>query len=107
AGGITLIDDFAHHPTAVRETLAAIRSKYPQSRIVACFEPRSATSRRKVFQQAYGESFDAADLVFIAKPFEPTSAPTPASAAPASAAAAVFSTDELLADLSSRGKRAK
>ncbi|MBI3556621.1 MAG: hypothetical protein HY074_10195 [Deltaproteobacteria bacterium] len=105
AGGITLIDDFAHHPTAVRETLAAIRSKYPTSRIVACFEPRSATSRRKVFQQAYSESFDAADLVFIAKPFDPTTS-APAPAAP-SASSTVFSTDELLADLSGRGKRAK
>ncbi len=100
AGGITLIDDFAHHPTAVRETLAAIRSKYPQSRIVACFEPRSATSRRKIFQQAYAESFDAADQIYIAKPYEPNAAATPG-------APALFSTDELLADLANRGKRAK
>lgn len=101
AQGITLIDDFAHHPTAVRETIAAIRAKYPTSRIVACFEPRSATSRRRVFQQAYGESFDAADVVFISKPFEAAAAPgTPPNPD-------VFSTDELLSDLVERGKRAK
>ncbi|MBI3543843.1 MAG: hypothetical protein HY075_11275 [Deltaproteobacteria bacterium] len=105
-GGITLIDDFAHHPTAVRETISAIRSKYPNSRIIACFEPRSATSRRKVFQQAYAESFDLADVVFVTKPYEPPAAnPTHAPGAPA--APAVFSTDELLADLTTRGKRAR
>lgn len=100
AQGITLIDDFAHHPTAVRETIAAIRAKYPSSRIVACFEPRSATSRRRVFQQAYGESFDGADVVYVSKPYEaqgPGAQPNPD----------VFSTEELLADLQNRGKRAK
>ena len=76
-GGITLIDDFAHHPTAVRETIAAIRSKYPHSRLVACFEPRSATSRRRIFQQAYAESFDSADVVFVSKPYEPQVAGAP------------------------------
>lgn len=103
AAGITLIDDFAHHPTAVRETLSAIRAKYPAARIVACFEPRSATSRRKVFQQAYAESFDGADLIFVSKPFEPTST----TAAPNPDAAQVFSTDELIRDLEERGKRAR
>lgn len=98
ASGITLIDDFAHHPTAVRETIAAVKSKYPTARLVACFEPRSATSRRRIFQQAYGESFDHADIVFIAKPYEPaTTVPNPD----------VFSTEELLSDLQTRGKRAK
>ncbi|MDY6989082.1 MAG: UDP-N-acetylmuramate:L-alanyl-gamma-D-glutamyl-meso-diaminopimelate ligase [Thermodesulfobacteriota bacterium] len=67
-GGITVIDDFAHHPTEVRETLAAVRSFYPDQRIVAVFEPRTNSSRRKVFQQQYAESFDVADLVCVRKP---------------------------------------
>lgn len=96
-GGITLIDDFAHHPTAVRETLDAIRARYPQNRIIACFEPRSATSRRRVFQKAYSESFDAADGVFISKPYDQ------ATINPVEQ----FSTEELLTDLSRRGKTAK
>jgi UDP-N-acetylmuramate: L-alanyl-gamma-D-glutamyl-meso-diaminopimelate ligase len=66
--GITLIDDFAHHPTAVRETLSAISAKYPGRRLVAFFEPRSNTSRRKIFEEAYGKSFASADLVFISTP---------------------------------------
>jgi len=67
-GGITVIDDFAHHPTEVRETLAAARSFYPDRRIVAVFEPRTNSSRRKVFQQQYAESFDMADLVCVREP---------------------------------------
>jgi len=67
-GGITVIDDFAHHPTEVRETLAATRSFYPDQRIVAVFEPRTNSSRRKVFQQEYAESFDVADLVCVREP---------------------------------------
>ena len=97
ARGITLLDDFAHHPTAVRETLSAVRSKNPTARIIACFEPRSATSRRKVFQKAYGESFDLADEVHIAKPYDQS----------AINQAEQFSTEDLLSDLTSRGKRAK
>ncbi len=67
-GGITVIDDFAHHPTAVRETVAAVREKYAKRRIAAVFEPRSNSSRRRIFQGLYAESFDLADLVFIAEP---------------------------------------
>ena len=66
--GITVLDDFAHHPTAVRETISAIKSKYKGRRIVAFFEPRSATSRRKVFEEEYGKSFTDADLVFVSTP---------------------------------------
>lgn len=98
AGGVTLIDDFAHHPTAVRETLAGLRARYPKSRLVACFEPRSATSRKKVFQQAYAESFDVADLVYVSKPYVATGTALPADS---------FSTEELLDELKERGKRAK
>jgi UDP-N-acetylmuramate: L-alanyl-gamma-D-glutamyl-meso-diaminopimelate ligase len=63
--GVILIDDFAHHPTAVRETLAAIRSRYPGKKLWAVFEPRSNTSRRKVFQQEYVEAFRTADQVLL------------------------------------------
>lgn len=65
---ITVIDDFAHHPTAVSETVRAVREKYVDRRIIAVFEPRSNSSRRKIFQKSYAESFDRADLVFIAEP---------------------------------------
>jgi UDP-N-acetylmuramate: L-alanyl-gamma-D-glutamyl-meso-diaminopimelate ligase len=64
--GVTVVDDFAHHPTAVQVTLAAARSRWPQRRIWAVFEPRSATSRRNVFQSAYVEAFAPADAVVIA-----------------------------------------
>lgn len=108
ARGITLIDDFAHHPTAVRETIAAIRAKYPSARIVACFEPRSATSRKRVFQQAYSESFDGADAIYVAKPYEPTPpGANTATSTPPPKNPEVFSTDELLEDLNKRGKKAK
>lgn len=63
--GITIIDDFAHHPTAVRETLAALRLAYPDNRLIAVFEPRTNSSRRKVFQQEYALSFDSADCVIV------------------------------------------
>ncbi|HEX3594649.1 MAG TPA: Mur ligase family protein, partial [Polyangiaceae bacterium] len=64
--GITVIDDFAHHPTAVRETLAALRARYPGRRLIAVFEPRSATACRAMHQARYAESFDAADEVLLA-----------------------------------------
>ncbi|MDD2942075.1 MAG: Mur ligase family protein [bacterium] len=60
-----LIEDFAHHPTAVKTTLAGLRERYRDWRIVAFFEPRSNTSRRAVFQRAYAESFFAADEAWI------------------------------------------
>jgi UDP-N-acetylmuramate: L-alanyl-gamma-D-glutamyl-meso-diaminopimelate ligase len=66
--GITVIDDFAHHPTAVRETISAIKDKYSGRRLVAFFEPRSNTSRRKIFEEEYGKSFTFAELVFISTP---------------------------------------
>jgi UDP-N-acetylmuramate: L-alanyl-gamma-D-glutamyl-meso-diaminopimelate ligase len=66
--GITIIDDFAHHPTAVSETIKAIKSKYPERRLVAFFEPRSVTSRRKIFEEDYSHSFAGAGLVFISTP---------------------------------------
>ncbi len=63
--GVTVIDDFAHHPTAVRETIQAIRAHYPGKRLIAIFEPRTNTSRRKVFQEEYLSSFEGADLILI------------------------------------------
>lgn len=65
-GGITLIDDFAHHPTAVQVTIDAIRSRFVGRRLWAIFEPRSNTSRRKVFQDKYVGAFTGADKVLIA-----------------------------------------
>ncbi|NNK56921.1 MAG: UDP-N-acetylmuramate:L-alanyl-gamma-D-glutamyl-meso-diaminopimelate ligase, partial [Desulfofustis sp.] len=62
---ITIIDDFAHHPTAVKETLRGLKSAYPKNRLVAIFEPRTNTSRRAIFQQEYVASFSAADLALI------------------------------------------
>ena len=54
--GVTVIDDFAHHPTAIRETLRALRAAYPESRLWAVLEPRSNTLRRNVFEQELVES---------------------------------------------------
>ncbi len=67
AGGVTILDDFAHHPTAVRETLAAVRAAHPGARIWAVFEPRSASSCRRVFQAAFADSFASASDVIIAQ----------------------------------------
>jgi UDP-N-acetylmuramate: L-alanyl-gamma-D-glutamyl-meso-diaminopimelate ligase len=66
--GILVIDDFAHHPTAVRETIAAVRDRYQGRRLVAVFEPRSNSSRRAVFQEQYGGAFDRAEIILIPEP---------------------------------------
>ncbi|GIV61903.1 MAG: UDP-N-acetylmuramate:L-alanyl-gamma-D-glutamyl-meso-diaminopimelate ligase [Rhodothermaceae bacterium] len=68
AAGVLVVDDFAHHPTAVRETLRAARQRWPERRLVAVFEPRSNSSRRKVFEKGYSEAFDAAHLAFFSAP---------------------------------------
>src|SRR6202142_1497572 len=67
AGGVTLIDDFGHHPTAIRETLRALRIKYPREKIWAIFEPRSNTTRRNVFQTELAESFADANAVVVSE----------------------------------------
>jgi UDP-N-acetylmuramate: L-alanyl-gamma-D-glutamyl-meso-diaminopimelate ligase len=67
AGGVTIVDDFGHHPTAIRETLRALRIKYPSQKIWAIFEPRSNTTRRKVFQDELASSFADADAVVVAQ----------------------------------------
>lgn len=63
--GVVLIEDFAHHPTAVAQTVDAIREAFPAARLWAVFEPRSNTSRRKVFQQEYIQAFKRADHVIL------------------------------------------
>jgi len=68
--GIVVIDDFAHHPTAVRETLRALRTRYKDRRLIAVFEPRSWSSRLAVFQNDYANAFTAADYVVIADVFD-------------------------------------
>ncbi|MBF0491271.1 MAG: UDP-N-acetylmuramate--L-alanine ligase [Deltaproteobacteria bacterium] len=68
---ITVIDDFAHHPTAIAETLDAIRSKYPHQKVWAIFEPRSNTSKRAIFQQDFPKALSHAQEVLLAKVFMP------------------------------------
>jgi UDP-N-acetylmuramate: L-alanyl-gamma-D-glutamyl-meso-diaminopimelate ligase len=70
AGGVTVIDDFAHHPTAIRQTLLGLRGVYGEGKLIAVFEPRSATSRRNVFQDEFVHALAAADEVVIAGVFE-------------------------------------
>jgi UDP-N-acetylmuramate: L-alanyl-gamma-D-glutamyl-meso-diaminopimelate ligase len=67
AGGITVVDDFGHHPTAIRETLRALRIKYPTNKVWAVFEPRSNTTRRNVFQAELASAFADADAVVVAQ----------------------------------------
>jgi UDP-N-acetylmuramate: L-alanyl-gamma-D-glutamyl-meso-diaminopimelate ligase len=67
-GGVLVLDDFAHHPTAVRETLEGLRARYAGRRLFAVFEPRSNTSRRNIHQAEYATAFDAADLAVIKVP---------------------------------------
>jgi UDP-N-acetylmuramate: L-alanyl-gamma-D-glutamyl-meso-diaminopimelate ligase len=66
---IRVYDDFAHHPTAVAETLTAVRQRYPKDRVWAIFEPRSQTCRRRIFENDFMKSFDPADEVVIARVF--------------------------------------
>jgi len=68
--GVVVIDDFAHHPTAVRETLKALRTRYGRQRLIAVFEPRSWSSRLSVFQDDYAKAFESADYVVISNVFD-------------------------------------
>jgi UDP-N-acetylmuramate: L-alanyl-gamma-D-glutamyl-meso-diaminopimelate ligase len=94
--GITVMDDFAHHPTAVRETLAAIKPFYTNGRIIAVFEPRTNTSMRDVFQDVYSLCFDPADIICIRKPPLLNKIPPDRR----------FSSEKLVQDLIRRGKQA-
>jgi UDP-N-acetylmuramate: L-alanyl-gamma-D-glutamyl-meso-diaminopimelate ligase len=67
AGGVTVVDDFAHHPTAVRETIRALRVRYGGRRLWAVFEPRSNTTRRNLFQDALVDALEGADQVVVAQ----------------------------------------
>lgn len=93
---IVVIDDFAHHPTAVAETLAAAAQRYPGRRIIAIYEPRTWTARKKIFQAQYNEAFAPAATVIIAGLFDPGRI----------AAAEQLSIEELIATQIARGKRA-
>jgi UDP-N-acetylmuramate: L-alanyl-gamma-D-glutamyl-meso-diaminopimelate ligase len=95
-GGIVVIDDFAHHPTAVRETLRALKSKYSNRRVITVFEPRSATSRRKVFQNDYASALNESDLIFISSPYDQTKISSDDQ----------FSSETLVQDLITNGRRA-
>ena len=94
-GGVTVIDDFAHHPTAVRETLQALREKYAHGRLVAVFEPRSASSRLAVFQEEYVEALRQADYVVIAQVYERDKG---------SKYGRLLDTDELIRDVGADGR---
>jgi UDP-N-acetylmuramate: L-alanyl-gamma-D-glutamyl-meso-diaminopimelate ligase len=67
AGGVTVVDDFGHHPTAIRETLRALKIKYPHQKIWAVFEPRSNTTRRNVFQTELVAAFTEANAVVVSQ----------------------------------------
>jgi UDP-N-acetylmuramate: L-alanyl-gamma-D-glutamyl-meso-diaminopimelate ligase len=75
AGGVTVLDDYAHHPTAVRETLKGLRRRFPTRRLIAVYEPRSATSRRNTFQAEFVEAFAHADEVIVGRMFDPSRIP--------------------------------
>lgn len=92
---VTLVDDFAHHPTEVAATLTAVRRRYPEGKLWALFEPRSATARRNVHQEEYKKAFDAADHVYISSPFKGQDL-----------GAEKLSTEDLANDLKSQGKDA-
>jgi UDP-N-acetylmuramate: L-alanyl-gamma-D-glutamyl-meso-diaminopimelate ligase len=96
ANGVTVLDDFAHHPTAVHETLAALRTGYPGRRVWAVFEPRSASSCRRVFQADFAKAFAAADEVVVAAVFR-SSLPE----------AERLSAEQLVDDLSRQGGHAR
>jgi len=95
-GQITVIDDFAHHPTAVRETVRAVKSVHSNGRLIAVFEPRTNTSMRSIFQKEYLQSFELADLICIRQP------PLLKKIPPGQR----FSSRRLVNDLKSRGKDA-
>lgn len=95
--GVTVIDDFAHHPTAVEETLKALKTKYDGKRLIAVFEPRSWSSRLAVFQEPYRKAFAYADYVVIAGVYNTSKA---------SELGKVLDVDELVEDIKLQGKPA-
>src|SRR5262249_56777675 len=97
AGGVIVIDDFAHHPTAVRATIAAIRARFPGRRVWAAFEPRSNTSRRRVHQTEYVDALAGAPCVVL-------KVPEPHDMVPADQR---LDADRVVADLRDRGVDAR
>ncbi len=95
--GVIVIDDFAHHPTAVEETLKALRMKYAGRRLIAVFEPRSWSSRLAIFQDPYGKAFSYADYVIIAGVYNTSKA---------SELGKVLDTNELVKGIAMQGKPA-
>jgi UDP-N-acetylmuramate: L-alanyl-gamma-D-glutamyl-meso-diaminopimelate ligase len=73
--GVKVFDDFAHHPTEIRETIAAVKQRFPQQRLWTIFEPRSATSKRKIFEQEYLQAFREAQGVVLAPIHRPDKVP--------------------------------
>ncbi len=94
--GVLVMDDFAHHPTAVAATLQAVRLGYPERRLLAVFEPRTNTSRRKIFQQPYAQAFKLADLIFVREAPDLWKVPVDDR----------FSSQKLAADLNAQGQEA-
>jgi UDP-N-acetylmuramate: L-alanyl-gamma-D-glutamyl-meso-diaminopimelate ligase len=95
---IAVIDDFAHHPTAIAATLEALLDRYPNRRILAAFEPRSNTSRRNVFQSQFAQAFDRAARVYLAPVYFKENDPIPPSQR--------LSIERLAGEISSRGPKA-
>ena len=94
---MTVIDDFAHHPTAVEETLKALRMKYAGQRLIAVFEPRTWSSRLAIFQEPYAKAFTYADYVIIAGVYNTSKA---------SELGKALDVDELVANIALQGKPA-
>ena len=95
--GITIIDDFAHHPTAIEQTLQALRSRYPVSRLWAVLEPRSNTMRRNVLQDALARSLSLADEVIVANIFKSEAIPE----------AERLDLNRVIEEIQKRGRRAR
>jgi UDP-N-acetylmuramate: L-alanyl-gamma-D-glutamyl-meso-diaminopimelate ligase len=94
--GVTVYDDFAHHPTACAETIAAVRAGHPGQRVWAIFEPRSASSCRRVFQKDFAQAFTGADETVLARVFRSTLPEEQR-----------LSVEQLVADLRDAGGRAR
>jgi UDP-N-acetylmuramate: L-alanyl-gamma-D-glutamyl-meso-diaminopimelate ligase len=94
--GLLVLDDFAHHPTSVQETIRAVKEKYKGRRVMAVFEPRSNSSRRNIFQERYASAFDQADITMIPEP--PLMEKIPPEER--------FSSTKLVEDLNERGLKA-
>ena len=97
AAGVRVIEDFAHHPTAVQLTVRALRKRYPAKALHVCFEPRSSSSRRSEFSQGYVSSFDAASSVYVAPVHRPDKVD----------ASELLDTEALASEIGARGTTAR